>query len=224
MQPKVKQELESRVLDTGDTMTGNLDIKTPIDMIPNLRLIPSEGINGSTSLYKNTSSTKDYGTHLVDSEINGDSVRLSLIASKINDFSKSIYFNVKKADGTTIDYPIYHTGYKPTIKELGALSKYGDTVLGELVFTTNENNSMEGGQITLLAPKGDSTKGGTVIDNYRGEFRIFGRASEDGTTLTGYGSIFAINPYGPYISAPAYTMSLTNLKTKFLAKNIENIS
>lgn len=79
-----------------------------------------------------------------------------------------------------------------------SLSKYvplvgNSTITGTVSFaSSNEGNINEGGQINL---KSNSPSFATIsIDQYKGQFRIFGEPPTDGS-LSGHGTIFSYNPY-----------------------------
>ena len=58
----------------------------------------------------------------------------------------------------------------------------------------------EGGQINFFAPDTGTQYNGFFIDNYRGQLRLIGLPSADGTTRTGNGSAFYLDPYAKTIS------------------------
>jgi hypothetical protein len=65
-------------MDIGDTMTGNFHISPSLDVIPNFFMDASNGQGGFLHIYKNASSSKDYGTNFVDHGMNGQILRLIL--------------------------------------------------------------------------------------------------------------------------------------------------
>ena len=85
----------------------------------------------------------------------------------------------------------------------GKVSKSGDTMTGTLNITPA---SGEGGELHLNAATNEVTKNSIILDNYYGEFRIFGGASADGTTKTGPGTPLVIDPYNKTITG-GYTIT-----------------
>ena len=83
------------------------------------------------------------------------------------------------------------------------LNKAGDTMTGTLGLRPA---SGEGGQIELRASAANTTQAGIVLDQYNSTFRIFGMASEDGSTKTGVGTPLVIDPYGKTITG-GYTLT-----------------
>ena len=70
-----------------------------------------------------------------------------------------------------------------------------------LIIKGEPNSSThEGGQICLEAPPGENNVNGLYLDNLNGVFRIFGKASADGKTKTGYGNFFYVDPYSKKVS------------------------
>lgn len=67
-------------------------------------------------------------------------------------------------------------------------------------------NSDEGGQINFFAPDNGITYNGFFIDNYRGQLRLIGLPSADGTTKTGNGTALYIDPYAKTITG-GYTFT-----------------
>lgn len=66
--------------------------------------------------------------------------------------------------------------------------------------------SGEGGQLELRASTANTTQAGIVLDQLNSQFRIFGRASADGTTKTGTGTPLVIDPYAKTITG-GYTLT-----------------
>lgn len=84
-------------------------------------------------------------------------------------------------------------------------------VIGKLK-VLSQDSADEGGEIQLQAPKAQKNINGIVLDNKNGVFRIFGNPSADGTTKTGNGGIFSVDPYAKTITADSYTFSGTAQK------------
>ena len=81
-------------------------------------------------LYKNASSTVDYGTCLADYA--SDGTRDSLILRRENDLAQKLSISVANEDGSSnAQYFIYGTHNKPTAADVGALSTSGGTVNGD---------------------------------------------------------------------------------------------
>ena len=77
----------------------------------------------------------------------------------------------------------------------------GGTLTGELNL---QPASGEGGQINLKASVANTAQSGIVIDQCQNWLRIFGIASADGTTRTGTGKNFSIDPYDCLVQAWDY--------------------
>ena len=102
----------------------------------------------------------------------------------------------------------------------GIASKYlpltGGTVTGAV---TLKPASGEGGQLELDASSANTSQNGIILDQYNGNLRIFGRASADGTTVTGTGTTLWINPYTKTILG-GYTFDGTANYASVLSANI----
>ncbi len=83
------------------------------------------------------------------------------------------------------------------------VSKSGDTITGNL---TLKPATGKGGEIELAASTAETTLNGIVLDNYYGDFRIFGSPSIDGVTKTGTGTPLVIDPYDKTITGD-YTIT-----------------
>lgn len=109
------------------------------------------------------------------------------------------------------------------IKEV-CIGKDGGTIYGDIDLKPFGDSAEEGGEIHLLANGKAPTKAGSAIDNYNGTLRIFGRASADGTTVTGSGTPLVINPYAKTITG-GYTITGTlsgNASTASTANKLAN--
>ena len=96
------------------------------------------------------------------------------------------------------------TNLEITPANIGAVSKAGDTMTGQL---TLQPTGDEGGQILLEAPSNHPERAGINIDQYSGSsLRIFGNGSADGTSYTGVGNTLVINPYAATITG-GYTFT-----------------
>lgn len=84
---------------------------------------------------------------------------------------------------------------KPTASSLGAVSKSGDTMTGQLSLRPKTD---EGGQICLKASEAHPEESGINLDQCSGLFRIFGEPSVDGS-VTGVGTPLEIDVYGKTI-------------------------
>lgn len=84
------------------------------------------------------------------------------------------------------------SSYTPASHTHAYLPLSGGTLTGDLFITPATG---EGGEVRLNAATANTTENGIVIDNYHGQFRVFGMASADGKTVTGNGTPLWINPY-----------------------------
>ena len=110
------------------THTENVTVKQ--DTAPTVNLTMNDS-SCETRLYKNASSTADYGTTL--SDYKSDGTRDSLILCRNNALDKKLYINVGNDDGTSnTPYYLYGEHHKPTADEVGALSTSGGTVSGDV--------------------------------------------------------------------------------------------
>lgn len=111
MQPQVKTDIEARVQDIGDTMTGNLSIYT--SSIPSLTLY-CNGNNSKLEIFKNSTSLIEDGSHFIDIGTAGG--RASLILLGDNELKNSLMFSKNNTC-----YLIYGEHNKPTPTELGTI-------------------------------------------------------------------------------------------------------
>ena len=118
--PKIINDIESRVKDTGDLIKGELSF--------NLGFSGFEKAN--LRVLKNGSATQDFGTTFQDTNIDGE--KLNLIISS-NEFKHNANkgFAFKLSDSSK-DYKIYGEHFKPTANDVGALSINGGTISGSL--------------------------------------------------------------------------------------------
>lgn len=84
---------------------------------------------------------------------------------------------------------------KPTVVNLGAVNRSGDTMTGQLSLKPKTG---EGGQICLSASEAHPKESGIQLDQCDGLFRIFGEPSVDGS-VTGVGTPLVIDVYGKTI-------------------------
>lgn len=110
-QPQIKTDIEARVKDTGDTMTGNLSIYT--SSVPSLTLY-CNGNNSKSEIFKNSNSLIEDGSHFVDIGTAGG--RASLILLGDNELKNSLIFSKNNTH-----YLIYGEHNKPTPTELGTI-------------------------------------------------------------------------------------------------------
>ena len=83
--------------------------------------------------------------------------------------------------------------------------------------------SGEGGQLELDASSANTSQNGIILDQYNGNFRIFGKASADGTSVTGTGTTLYINPYNKTISGDYYfngTTQYSNILKSAVSSNV----
>lgn len=193
-QPKMKTDIEARVMDTGDIMTDNLAIKT-VDTLPQIHLIPANGTNGAVNLYKNASTVADFGLQIVDFDVNGNNSRIIINANQKNNFDKSFYLKVYDAETkTSSDFPIYHTGYKPSAADINAVSRSGDTMTGKL--NANGNISIK------------NTNPHILLNDSNANYNFYVQALKDTIALGyGYNNSLLINTKGQLILQTSTTIS-----------------
>ena len=99
-------------------------------------------INGveATKIYKNASSTADYGTTVCDYDSAGE--RDAFIVRRGIALKNKLSLKVQNEDGTDDIYYIYGEHNKPTANDVGALSTSGGTVNGGV--TINSNMTLNG--------------------------------------------------------------------------------
>lgn len=116
---------------SGDTMTGNLGIFK--DAYPALLL--KDLTNGSSCKVENN----DHSTTIQTLDFAGDENNKRFVAindrTKVSDLTYGLTFN-ELVDGAYRSYKIYGEHNKPTPDEIGAVSKSGDTMKGNLVIKT----------------------------------------------------------------------------------------
>lgn len=106
-----------------------------------------------------------------------------------------------------------------TPANIGAVGNTGfQRIAGELSLRPSGS---EGGQITLEAPSDHPERAGIVIDQQgTSNFRIFGKASADGTSITGAGTTLDINPYAKTITGGyTFTGNVTGTASENVAKS-----
>lgn len=128
-QPKIKKDIEARIMDIGDTMTGNFHISPSLDAIPNFFMDASNGQGGFLHIYKNASSSKDYGTNFVDHGMNGQILRLILSG---NENKAQLKIQSNESDQGQL-YTLLHSGNI----ESYALPISGGTLTGQLKANKN---------------------------------------------------------------------------------------
>lgn len=126
-----------------------------------------------TRVYKNASTTADYGTTIAD--YTNDGKRDTLILCRNNALANKAYLSVENDDGTRSTYNLYGEHHKPTASEVGALPADGDAnVVGVL--------RVQGQQAFYYAPSTASQTIGT--NNATGGTTVCCGASAD-MTLNG---------------------------------------
>lgn len=101
---------------TGGKLTGGLTIEANGGFLQ----MDDKDSGGGTRLYKNASSTVDYGTYLADTAPNGARGAL-IIRSRAADAEK-LQLTVTDTAGVSTDYQLYGEHHKPTPAEIGAVS------------------------------------------------------------------------------------------------------
>ena len=130
-QPQIKTDIEARVKDTGDVMTGNLEIQT--SSVPNL-ILYCKGSSSWGNIYKNSSSTVEDGLHLVDTAPGGNNSK-RIIIKAANDLNNAIYLHDR-----TQSYPILYTGNVFSQLDGRYINAAGDTMTGNLNFANGTWN------------------------------------------------------------------------------------
>lgn len=104
----------------GHTHTGNMLVQ--VDASPNVKL-KLTGTTLETRIYKNASTTTDYGTFIADYDANGE--RDALVIARNKTLGNKLMLSVTNGD-TQDYYYLYGEHHKPTPAEIGALSATGD--------------------------------------------------------------------------------------------------
>ncbi len=99
---------------TGGKLTGGLTIESNGGFLQ----MDDKDSGGSTRLYKNASSSVDYGTYLADTAPNG--VRGALIIRARAGDAEKLQLTVTDAAGVSVDHLLYGEHHKPTPAEIGA--------------------------------------------------------------------------------------------------------
>lgn len=116
---------------SGGTVTGNVVIQKTNSPVITLKMGDT---SRETRLYKNASSSADYGTCLSDYAENG--TRNSLILRREGDLASTLSISVANSDGTSnTQYFIYGEHHKPTPSEIGAFASSGGTISGDTNIT-----------------------------------------------------------------------------------------
>lgn len=170
--PKIINDIESRVKDTGDTLTGDLVFK--------------KVNNGKSKIYKNHSDTADYGLSLLDETQDGlNTARLILCANPDRD---NLTFLL---NGTS--YLLYGEHNKPTLAG-GKITLNGD-LSGAGTFD-NTNN------LTLTATVADDSHNHIIsnIDNLQSALDNRFNIGEAGTSIPNGVDLNSYTTIGNYYS------------------------
>ena len=144
-----------------------------------------------------------YGMLLVFRAYDGDTETRTVQMYFPLNSSQSVLHRMKNSTSWQKWHPIYAnltwdditnkpTTFTPASHTHAYLPLSGGTLTGDLFITPATG---EGGEVRLNAATANTTENGIVIDNYHGQFRVFGLASADGKTVTGNGTPLWINPY-----------------------------
>ena len=128
-QPKIKKDIEARVMDTGDTMTGDLNIIT--NSKPTFRAI-NEGTN-QEGIFQSL----DEGTLQIVNYEDGDNYNALYIRKHNYELKDSLLFVKKTPEGLT-PYTILHTGNSSDY----TLPKSGGILTGNLTIKKDNNSSL----------------------------------------------------------------------------------
>ena len=140
------------------THTDNVTVQKTSS--PHVHLSVS-GTNCATKIYKNATSSADYGTVIADFDSAGD--KDSLILRRSTGLTNKLYLSVLNDDDTTSNYYLYGEHHKPTASEVGALAATGGTVTGNITFNGGKPyasdmylnaNGANTGMIYAKAPNG----------------------------------------------------------------------
>ena len=165
---KVKSLIENAI--ANHTHTGNIIVKQ--NASPSMRLTLN-GVASESRVYKNASTTADFGTTIADYA--NDGKRDTLILCRNNALENKLCVSVENADGTRSPYYLYGEHHKPTPAEIGALPADGDVNVGGVL-------RVQGNQAYYFAP---STKSQTLgTNNATGGTTVCCGASAD-MTLNG---------------------------------------
>lgn len=104
----------------GHSHTGNVLVQQAAS--PNVKLSLS-GTSLESRIYKNASTTTDYGTFIADYDANGE--RDALVIARNKTLGNKLMLSVTNGD-TQDYYYLYGEHHKPTPAEIGALSATGD--------------------------------------------------------------------------------------------------
>lgn len=102
------------------THTGNVLVQ--VDASPSVKL-KLNGTSLETRIYKNASTTTDYGTFIADYDANGE--RDALVITRNKALAYKLMFTVTNGENQDVYY-LYGEHHKPTAAEVGALSATGD--------------------------------------------------------------------------------------------------
>lgn len=102
--------------------TGNIIVEQTGSPYMRLKLADS---SREARVYKNASTTADYGLTLADYDADG--AKDSLIFCRANALAQKLYLNVQNADNTRSLYYLYGEHHKPTLEEIG-----GGTITGDV--------------------------------------------------------------------------------------------
>lgn len=145
---KVKTLIENAIA----SHTHNNNIIVQHTNSPYVRLTVKDA-TCETRVYKNASTTADYGTTIADYD--NDGARDSLILCRNNALANKAYLSVENDDGTRSIYYLFGEHHKPTAAEVGALPADGDVDIAGVL-------RVQGNQAYYFAP---STKSQTLGTN-----------------------------------------------------------
>ncbi|UYD58323.1 long-tail fiber protein [Aeromonas phage UP87] len=143
------------VAKTGDTMTGMLTISNNtvlplINPTPNAADLPV-GI-GLIETNEGSSGYDNYST-ILNINRSGLNRQFQILAQSGGSKFKMRASHVNGSDTTTKWHPwheLYHTGFKPTAADVGAVAKTGDSMAGQLQLTTTFNGTSASAQIAHI--------------------------------------------------------------------------
>ena len=146
-------------------------------------------VNGveATKIYKNASSTADYGTTMCDYDSTGE--RDAFIVRRGIALKNKLSLKVQNGDGTDDVYYIYGEHNKPTAYDVGALSTSGGTINGGV--TINSNMTLNGNATirNIYLSENGVNKGVILAKNPSGNYvNNLQPCNENGNCVIGWGN------------------------------------
>lgn len=132
--PKIVNDIENRVKDTGDTMTDNLYIKN--NSYPGVCFDnTATGSRAIVSGWENSAVMQSINVAGTSNNRRALMLRNSAVSAEIKDALMIRNW----IDGVSTDYKLYGTHNKPTAADVGALSLSGGTLTGNVIINKEGN-------------------------------------------------------------------------------------